>query len=161
MCAIETAPARRVPRAGACGAPPPRPRHSRRHAHTQALSLDPKYVKAWARLGNVHFFLKEYNKAMDAFKAGLEVDEANPDCQEGYGRTVMKIQAASTGEVDQEQVARAAADPEIQAILRDPVVNQVLQDLQSDPAAGAKVMKDPVMSAKINKLIAAGILRTG
>ncbi len=98
---------------------------------------------------------------MDAFKSGLEINESDPECQEGYGRTVMKIQSNSSGEVDQEQVARATADPEIQAILRDPVVNQVLQDLQSDPAAGAKVMQNPDMAAKINKLIAAGILRTG
>jgi len=127
----------------------------------QAIKLDPQYVKAYARKGNIHFFMKEFHKAMDAFKCGLEINETDPECQEGYGRTVMKIQSNSSGEVDQEQVARATADPEIQAILRDPVVNQVLQDLQSDPAAGAKVMQDPDMAAKINKLIAAGILRTG
>jgi hypothetical protein len=51
------------------------------------------------------------------------------------------------------------------AILSDPVVRQVIQDLSTnDPksqAAGNKAMRDPVMGAKINKLIAAGVLQTG
>jgi hypothetical protein len=45
------------------------------------------------------------------------------------------------------------------------VVRQVIQDLSTnDPksqAAGNKAMRDPVMGAKINKLIAAGVLQTG
>ena len=53
----------------------------------------------------------------------------------------------------------------LQAILGDPVVRQVIQDLgTNDPVAqrsGQKAMQDPVMSAKIQKLIAAGVLRTG
>lgn len=56
------------------------------------------------------------------------------------------------------------ADPEIQSILSDPVVRQVLQDLSTeDPiaqAAGQKAMRDPNMGAKIQKLIAAGVLQT-
>lgn len=52
-------------------------------------------------------------------------------------------------------------DPEIQNILRDPMVNQALQDLQRSPEAAQNVLRDPTMAAKINKLIAAGILRFG
>ena len=51
-------------------------------------------------------------------------------------------------------------DPEIQSILRDPLVNAALEDLQRDQASAARVMRDPVMMPKIEKLIAAGILRT-
>ena len=51
--------------------------------------------------------------------------------------------------------------PDSQAILRDPVVSQVIQDLSGgDQAAGQRAMQDPVMSAKIQKLIAAGVLQT-
>ena len=51
------------------------------------------------------------------------------------------------------------ADPEIQNILQDPSVRQVLQDLQENPAHGQRAMQDPVIRAKIEKLIAAGVLQ--
>ncbi len=51
------------------------------------------------------------------------------------------------------------ADPEIQAILRDPMVQTALEDLGRDPSYARKVMADPHMSAKISKLIAAGVLK--
>ena len=51
-------------------------------------------------------------------------------------------------------------DPEIQAILRDPRVRQVIQDLSGgDVAAGQRAMSDPVMRGKIEKLIASGVLQ--
>ena len=58
-------------------------------------------------------------------------------------------------------LARALATrswPTVQAIMMDPMVNQAIQDLQSDPTAYRRVMGDPVMGAKIQKLIAAGVL---
>lgn len=50
-------------------------------------------------------------------------------------------------------------DPEIQQILMDPMVKITLQNMQNDPKTAADVMKDPGMSAKINKLIMAGIVK--
>ena len=51
----------------------------------------------------------------------------------------------------------------IQQIMRDPVVNQVLQDMQEDTSGKTfnKVMRDAVMGPKIEKLIAAGIISVG
>ena len=34
----------------------------------QALELDKKYVKAWAKKGDIEFFMKEYHKALDSYK---------------------------------------------------------------------------------------------
>ena len=39
------------------------------------------------------------------------------------------------------------------------MVNQVLQDMQQNPAAAQKHLSDPVIMGKLNKLIAAGILK--
>jgi len=49
-------------------------------------------------------------------------------------------------------------DPEIQQILHDPMINAALEDMQRDPGATRRVMSDPVIAAKIQKLIAAGVL---
>ncbi len=126
----------------------------------KALELDPKYVKAWAKKGDIEFFMKEYHRALDSYKAGLEVEENNQLCLDGLKKTSMKIQMSNSGEVDQERAAHAMADPQIQAILADPMVSQALRDMSTDPHAAQKVMRDPVMSKKIEKLIAAGVLQT-
>jgi hypothetical protein len=49
-------------------------------------------------------------------------------------------------------------DPEIRRIMRDPMVNAALEDMERDPSAMRRVMADPAMGAKIQKLIAAGIV---
>ncbi len=126
----------------------------------KALELDPNYVKAWAKKGDIEFFMKEYHRALDSYKAGLKVEPNNQLCTEGIRKTGHKIQESSHGEVDKERAAHAMADPEIQAILADPMVNQALRDMSSDPKAAMKVMQDPMMSKKIEKLIAAGVLQT-
>mmetsp|Transcript_5906 Transcript_5906/g.14172 ORF Transcript_5906/g.14172 Transcript_5906/m.14172 type:complete len:179 (-) Transcript_5906:72-608(-) len=128
----------------------------------KALDLDPKYVKAIARKGDIEFLRKEYHKALETYQKGLTIEPDNKACKDGLQKTMRMVNSSTgSGEVDKERAAHGMADPEIQAILRDPVVNQVIQDLSGgDQAAGQRAMADPVMSAKIQKLIAAGVLQT-
>ena len=53
------------------------------------------------------------------------------------------------------------ADPEIQALLKDPRVVQLLKDLQENPRAGQEKLSDPFLAESFNKLIAAGIVKMG
>lgn len=130
----------------------------------KALELDEKYVKAWARKGDIEFLQKEYHKAMDSYQKGLNLEPGNKLCSDGLNKTYQMVNSNAGGEHDKERAAHAMADPEIQGILSDPVVRQVLQDLSTqDPiaqAAGQKALQDPGMGAKIQKLIAAGVLQT-
>ena len=50
-------------------------------------------------------------------------------------QTLQAIQASQTKGGDPEQLTRAMADPEIQAILQDPVMQMVLKNLGENPAA--------------------------
>ena len=98
---------------------------------------------------------------MDAYKTALKLEPGNAEATEGLARTVDKVQAGAAGDggvPDEERMARAMADPEIQSILRDPMVNAAIQDVQKDPGALRRVMQDTVVAAKINRLIAAGVL---
>jgi stress-induced-phosphoprotein 1 len=70
-------------------------------------------------------------------------------------------QANSTDEIDPERRRRAMEDPEIQQILQDPMMSRILQDLQSNPKSAQAALRDPTVNAKLNKLIAAGIIRVG
>lgn len=129
----------------------------------KALDLDPKYVKAWARKGDIEMVMKEFHKATDSYKKGLEIDPTNAACKQGLSKVTAQINYGRqnmTEEQKKEQAAHAMADPEIQAILQDPVTQQVLRDFQENPAAAQQAMNDPTIQAKIQKLIASGIIET-
>ena len=58
-----------------------------------------------------------------------------------------------------ERIQHTLADPKIKDILRDPVVSKILDKMQTDPSAAQPYRHDPDVSAKIEKLIAAGVLQ--
>jgi len=122
----------------------------------KALELDEKYVKAWAKKGDIEFYMKEYHKAMESYQKGLAVDDSNQLCRDGLQKVVAAINTSSGP--DEERLAHAMADPEIQSLLRDPVVVQVIRDFKENPSAAQQAMQNPGMQAKINKLMAAGVL---
>jgi stress-induced-phosphoprotein 1 len=127
----------------------------------KSLELDDKYVKAWAKKGDIEFFMKEYHKALDSYKTGLKLEPDNKLCKDGLAKTTTQIQMSQYNESDEQKAQRqqhAMADPEIQMILQDPMVRQVLQDAQENPAALQRAMADVNMRAKIDKLVAAGVL---
>ncbi|GFH21374.1 heat shock protein STI [Haematococcus lacustris] len=51
------------------------------------------------------------------------------------------------------------SDPEVQGILRDPVMQNVLRELQENPRSSQQHLRQPEIMAKINKLVAAGIIQ--
>jgi len=126
----------------------------------KSLELDKTYVKAWAKKGDIEFFMKEYHKSMESYKAGLQLEPENSLCKQGLQKTISKINEANMdGSVDKERQAHAMADPEIQQILQDPSIRQILTDFQENPAYAQKAMSDPAIRSKIDKLISAGIIQ--
>jgi stress-induced-phosphoprotein 1 len=106
--------------------------------------------------------MKQYHKCLETYDQGLKLDPENPELLEGIKRTIEAINRRQEleGEEAEKEAARAASDPEIQQILADPVMRKVLSDLSSSPQAAATYMRDPVIMAKLQKLIAAGIVKT-
>jgi len=128
----------------------------------KALAIDPLFVKVWGRKATCHIMLKELHKAMEAYEKGLKIDSENKELKDGYYKVQMLVQnqSHSSSGNDEERLRHAMADPEIQMIMRDPNIQQVLKDLQENPASGQAAMTDPLIMAKIQKLIAAGVLKT-
>ncbi len=128
----------------------------------KCIELAPTFGKGYSRKGAVQFFMKDYDKALATYQAGLVHD---PDSEElkgappaaapaslcvsdarrsaldadGVVRCVEQINKVSRGQVTEEELKerqeRALADPDIQMILTDPVMRQVLNDFQNDPKA--------------------------
>jgi stress-induced-phosphoprotein 1 len=98
----------------------------------ECIKLKPDFVKIYSRKGALHFFLKEYQTALEAYDTGLKYDEKNAELEEGIKRTLEAMRNPPDREVDPEQAMR---DPEVQEILSDPVMRQILGDMQSNPGA--------------------------
>ncbi|KAL6049270.1 Hsp70-Hsp90 organizing protein 3-like [Balamuthia mandrillaris] len=126
----------------------------------KCIELDPTFVKGYTRKGHIQFFMKQYHKCLETYDQGLKLDPENEELVEGIKRTIAAINERQSGEADEASVQQAMSDPEIQGILRDPMMRKVLSDLQSDPRAAQNYLNDPTIMNKINKLVAAGVIRT-
>jgi stress-induced-phosphoprotein 1 len=130
----------------------------------KCLAIKPDFIRAIARKGHAYFWTKQYNKALQTYDAGLKLDAANQECIDGKNKTRAKISemaSGQSGEDGDDAARRAMADPEIAAIMGDSYMQMVLGEMQRDPSRIQDYLRDPGISEKINKLIAAGILRFG
>jgi len=129
-----------------------------------AIAADPKFVKAYIRKSQILVTMKEHIKAMEAAQQGETADTEKKHTAEIEG-LLMKIQqemyAQRQGETDEETLSRAMRDPEIAAIMSDPVMRQILQQAQNDPGALQEHLKNPMILSKFQKLVAAGVVKTG
>jgi stress-induced-phosphoprotein 1 len=129
----------------------------------KCLELDQTFIKAYGRKGNIHFSLKEYHKAISAFEKGLKLDAENVECKEGVIKVRSAMFSNESQETQDERARHAMADPEIQAILKNPTIMNLLRNLQENPnnPDNLKALRDPDISKAINKLMESGILKMG
>jgi len=100
----------------------------------RCVEMDPMFVKGWSRKAGIHFFLKEYHKALDAYDHILKLDPNNEEAKSMTEQVLAAVNSANhSGEIDHERQARAMQDPEILAILGDPQMRSILGEMQSDP----------------------------
>lgn len=129
----------------------------------KCIELDPAFVKGYSRKGAIQFFMKEYDKALETYQAGLKHNEGNQELMDGVRRCVDQINKMNRGDISAEDLkekqAKSMQDPEIQGILSDPVMRQVLTDFQENPKAAQEHMKNPMVMGKIQKLVNAGIVQ--
>ncbi|CAI0476853.1 unnamed protein product [Linum tenue] len=129
----------------------------------KCIELDPAFAKGYTRKGAIQFFMKEYEKALETYQEGLKHDPQNQELLDGIRRCVDQMNKASRGDISPEELkerqAKAMHDPEVQNILSDPVMRQVLQDIQENPNAAQEHMKNPMVMNKIQKLVNAGIIQ--
>ncbi|KAM7260202.1 hypothetical protein ACFE04_015943 [Oxalis oulophora] len=129
----------------------------------KCIELDPTFTKGYTRKGAIQFFMKEYDKALETYQEGLKQDPQNQELLDGVRSCIGQINKASRGDLTpdelKERQERGFQDPEVQSILSDPVMQQVLRDLQENPKASHGHMKNPMVMQKIQKLISAGIVQ--
>ncbi len=125
-----------------------------------AIKIDPKTLKAYQKKANCHFITKEYHKVLKTIDDGLKLFPDDKELKDMREKTIMAINYG-TGEDDKERQMKAAADPEIQALLKDPRIQQLFKDFKENPASAQQaIMKDEFIRNAFQKLVAAGIVKT-
>lgn len=121
----------------------------------ESLRLDPKFVKAYLRKGNICLLLKESMKAKEAYNKALEIDSNLQEAKDGLRKCIQETSHLSP----EEKRKQAMNDPEIQNILNDPAMRLILEQMQENPQAAAEHMKNPAIRDRISKLVDSGILQ--
>ncbi|RKO90552.1 hypothetical protein BDK51DRAFT_17536 [Blyttiomyces helicus] len=127
----------------------------------EAIRLDGEFVKAYIRKAAILFAKREYIKCAEMCDMARSKDPEGKHTQEIDAQlykanyALGQVQNSSNRE---EVLKRARDDPEVQAIMADPVMNTILKQMQEDPAAAKDHMKNPGVAAKIRTLINAGII---
>lgn len=129
-----------------------------------ALKIDPKFMRAHIRKAQAYLAMREYNKCLDVCTTAQEVDTDGKNTSEidALMRKCMQtMYAAREGETEEQTMERIQKDPEIASIIGDPVMQSILQQAKTNPAALNEHMKSPIIRQKIQRLIMAGVIRLG
>ncbi|TVY54607.1 Heat shock protein sti1-like [Lachnellula cervina] len=130
----------------------------------RAIKKDPKFIRAYIRKAQAYFGMRDYSKCLDACTEASEVDETKANAREieqQQQKALSAMYSSRENETEEETKERIQRDPEILGIMQDPIMQSILQQAQGDPAALQEHMKNPGIKAKIQKLVAAGVIRVG
>ncbi|PHH67324.1 hypothetical protein CDD81_87 [Ophiocordyceps australis] len=132
-----------------------------------AIKKDPTFIRAYIRRAQAFFGMRKYSECVDACTEAQQVDAehhkgANArDIEQQQQKAFSAMYSARDNETEEQTRERLMRDPDIMGIMQDPVMQSILQQAQSDPKALQEHMRNPSVRTKIQKLIAAGVIRVG
>merc|ERR1719300_1897948 len=121
--------------------------------YSEAIKRNPKDAKIYSNRAACYTKLMSFDLAMAAYEKVLEMDPNCSEAVEGYKNC--SIQSHNDPE---ETRKRAMKDPEVQAILADPAMRMILEQMQSDPQAISEHLKNPEIAQKFIKLRESGLI---
>jgi len=128
----------------------------------KCIELKPEFPRAYARKATVEILCKQVHKAKETVEAGLKMSPDDAELKEVQRKVQLQVMGVGLTPEERELRAKEAMkDPNIVSIMQDPVMRQVLEDMQRDPSSAQKHMQDARVKANIEILMAAGIIQTG
>ncbi|KAI1163218.1 hypothetical protein F5B18DRAFT_620953 [Nemania serpens] len=132
-----------------------------------AIKKDPKFIRAYIRKAQIYFGMRKYSECIDACNEASEIDNAHynganaREIDQQQQKALQAMYAGRENETEEQTRERLMNDPELVGIMQDPVMQSILQQAQSDPAALQEHMRNPAVASNIRKLVAAGVIRVG
>ncbi|CAI6081430.1 unnamed protein product [Clonostachys chloroleuca] len=133
----------------------------------QAIKRDPTFIRAYIRKAQAYFGMRKYSECVDACTEAAEVDQASHnganarEIEQQQQKAFSAMYSARDNETEEQTKERLQNDPEIMGIMQDPVMQSILQQAQTNPQALQEHMRNPSVRTKIQKLMAAGVIRVG
>lgn len=150
-----------------------------------ATASDPKYTKAWSRLGLSRFALGDAKGSMEAYKQGIEAEGngGSDAMKRGYETAKRRVleQGGSTDDIASPRSTSPIAGgggmpdlgslasmfggggaggqggmPDLGALMNNPMMRQMAQNLMSDPNALSGLMNNPRIREMANQFGAGG-----
>ena len=115
------------------------------------LKLDSTFIKAYIRKANAELLKKDYAACLESLDAAMSNDKDGKHASEIESMRTKAYFGINGNQSDgnkEETLKRAAQNPEVQKILSDPIMREILGQMQSDPRAAAEHMKNPQIAAK-------------
>merc|ERR1711904_322688 len=63
----------------------------------KCIELKPDFPKGYSRKGTAQFFMREYDKALETYRQGLQIAPDNEELKQGIEQCLAKKNAANTG----------------------------------------------------------------
>ncbi|VUC22266.1 unnamed protein product [Clonostachys rosea] len=133
----------------------------------QAIKRDPTFIRAYIRKAQAYFGMRKYSECVDACTEAAEVDQTSHnganarEIEQQQQKAFSAMYSARDNETEEQTKERLQNDPEIMGIMQDPVMQSILQQAQTNPQALQEHMRNPSVRTKIQKLMAAGVIRVG
>ncbi len=89
-------------------------------------------MKAYIRKGAAFSGMKKYSESLSAYSHALEIDANSAEANEGLAK-VRQLMRSSMSQKDRQEAAMQ--NPEVQAIMADPAMQSILQQMTQDPRA--------------------------
>jgi len=123
----------------------------------RCIELNPKFIKAYVKKGNVYFVTKQYQKSIEIYEQAFAIDPDNVEIQEAMRKTIEQISKGQDMDSVKQNIEK---NPELQAILQDPIIIQVLNAVKQGQPIN-HYLQDPKIASSLEKLMMAGVLGRG
>ncbi|KAI7870304.1 hypothetical protein BDF14DRAFT_1720976 [Spinellus fusiger] len=122
----------------------------------QAMVIDPKYTKAYSRMGHALFCQGKFSEAVEAYEKGLELDPENPTLKTSLQTAMAK---ASSSAVDKPQTrdipSPAGGMPDLSSMLNNPNLMNMAQQMMQSGALG-DMMNNPEIARMAQQMMGGG-----
>lgn len=136
-----------------------------------ATATDPKYTKAWSRLGLARFALGDAKGAMEAYQQGIDAEGngGSEAMKKGFETAKRKVQEEEGADAAEDDVANTrdggagaggmpdlgglasmlggggggGGMPDLSSIMQNPMMRQMAQNLMSNPEMMNNIMNNP------------------
>ncbi|KAA1123414.1 hypothetical protein PGTUg99_021423 [Puccinia graminis f. sp. tritici] len=134
----------------------------------KALEVDPTFAKAYSRLGHGYFSSCQYEKAVEAYEKGLELEPDNTTIRNSLATAKSKAKSSSSlnttsnppGSSNSSRGAMPGMGgpggmPDLASLMNNPMMAQMAQSLMANGGM-ERMMQNPMVQQMMNSLGGAG-----